>query len=176
MSKAKRRSNAEIVRSTLSDAGIHVESADKDDPNDSEAISVSYEDGENSWVTYLFPDEDVSLVRLYSTFNFDTDRFDRGRLLEAVNYLNYRMLLDTHIEFNPIIKRLRLRENILDSSPVVNPIQFMEAFQEHEFSVGVWLQVMRGVLESNKPVDDATTDAFTKIVGNNTERSAAVTD
>ncbi|MDE1006746.1 MAG: hypothetical protein OSB38_13895 [Paraburkholderia fungorum] len=167
-----RTTNAQIIRTALETADIRCSDPDPEDPN---LVTVSYEDEGNTWVTFIFTNDDDARIRLYSTFNLDLEHYDPFRIFEAVNFVNYQMLLDAHFEINPVLRKLRYREVIGSSSPVVNPVEFIPAFEEHGFEVSVWQKMMPMILGSKKTVDEAAASAWDQVITSKSSKAALET-
>lgn len=151
--------NAQIIRDALDKATIGWNAPDGEGQEN--VTTVGFElDTDHRWMTFIFTADDSATLHIYTTFFFDVAQYDLLRVLETLNLINYGRLIDTHLELNPVVNKVRFRTSYVSSAPLVNPVEFLPRFNEHSYSSSMFVELIPAILASSEPVDDAVRHAY----------------
>ncbi|MGU2441912.1 hypothetical protein ACTXHA_16060 [Burkholderia cenocepacia] len=125
-------------------------------------LVAKYDQDEASWSLILFVAENVARVDIYSLLHLDLEQFDRLRVLEAMNHVNYSYLYESHLELSPPSEppRLRLKSAHIGSGALVNPVEFISSYNRHTNLASAWLKMLKVSLASTRPVIEAVDDTW----------------
>ncbi|MCW3581611.1 MULTISPECIES: hypothetical protein [Burkholderia cepacia complex] len=145
--------NVGLVRKVLGDMGLIIaQSRPAALPTGMNNVVLRFRDP--TWTCVLFTHEDEALVRIYAGIA-ELGGATRVRVLEAVNYANYRFLMDYLMELDLEQNNIRLRSNYRGAGAHFSPSELKEALTKSLGIYRYWACTMPLVLASNLPMEAA---------------------
>ncbi|MGU7843352.1 hypothetical protein ACV22V_28235 [Burkholderia sp. AW33-5] len=149
--------NVGLVRKVLGDMGLIISpSRPSELPAGMNNVVLRFRDP--TWTCVLFTHEDEALVRIYAGIA-ELGGATRARVLEAVNYANYRFLIDYLMELDLEQNNIRLRSNYRGAGAHFAPSDLKDALTKSLAVCRYWACTMPLVLASNLPMGEAFNQA-----------------
>lgn len=163
MSKADlAKSNADIVRTALEGVGVEIEPTDGN-PN---LTTIKYRVGDvPAWTAFLFTNSSNATVDMYSVILHDVTNIDRLRVLECINYINYKYLYRGHFELTDestflLAPRIRFKGTFNGIGKTINPLEFLNSYDTQMNATYIWYKILEITLSSSRPVGQIIDEAW----------------